>query len=90
MFTFKVTPDEGKEFEVNADSRDVLQWEKRNKGASLKRLLENLAMEDLYKVAYIACRRKKLFDGTPAEFEDSMVLDFEVEEGYDDPSQRGR
>lgn len=90
MFAFTVTPDEGSPFEVTADSRDILQWEKRNRGATLKGLLENLAMTDLYKVAFIACRRQEKFDGTPEEFQDSVVLDFELDEGYDDPSQRGR
>ncbi|WP_290055663.1 hypothetical protein [Amycolatopsis solani] len=90
MFIFTITPEDGEPFDVKADSRDVLQWEKRNKGASLKRLLEHLAMEDLYKVAYIACKRLKKFSGDPEEFEASYTLDFEVEDGYDDPSQRGR
>ncbi|GHG97574.1 hypothetical protein ACFORH_42980 [Amycolatopsis roodepoortensis] len=90
MFKFTLTPEDGAPFEVDADSRDVLQWEKRNKGATLKRLLEELAMADLYKVAYIAAKRQNKFDGTPDEFEASVVLDFDVEEGYDDPSQRGR
>jgi hypothetical protein len=90
MFTFTLTPEDGDTFEVAADSRDVLQWEKRNKGATLKRLLEELAMADLYKVAYIAARRLRTFDGTPDEFESTVTLDFDVEDGYDDPSLRGR
>lgn len=89
LFTFTINPDQGDPYEVEATTRDVLQWERNTRGASLKRIMDELHIEDLYKVAYFAAVRNGLFAGTPKEFEASVDLEFEVEEA-EDPTQSAR
>ncbi len=86
MFDFKVTPDGGEQFELTAGSRDVLQWEKTTKGASFGSIAEGLRITDLYKIAWISAKRQNLFDGTLAEFEGGVGLEFEENE-EPDPTQ---
>lgn len=83
MIEFKIKPDGGEPFAVTATTRDILNWEKVTKGASLKQLMDNLHTADLYKVAHFAARRTQQFTGTLQEFEQSCDLDFEIEEEQD-------
>jgi hypothetical protein len=89
VITFTVAPDEGDKFEVQATTRDILAWERTTKGASLKKLMDELQLADLYKVAYLAAKRNRLYDGNQAEFEDSHDLEFELDEEAD-PTQSAR
>ena len=85
MFTFTITPDGEESFRVTASSRDLVQWERRNKSASLTALREQMRMTDLYKIAYIAAVRQHFYDGTEQEFNDSCDLELEEEdEGGDE------
>jgi hypothetical protein len=89
MFNFKVIPDGKAAFEVVATSRDVMIWEKTNKGASLGKVFDNQNLSDLYKIAYIATQRQKLFVGTGTEFEDTCdIVPFETEEDDADPFEK--
>lgn len=88
MFEFKITPEHGDSFEVTATSRDVLVWEKTTKGRTMKSLRDDLAINDLYKIAHLASKRQQLFTGTLQEFEETCDLDFEEEE-EPDPTQSG-
>ncbi|MFF5992581.1 hypothetical protein [Prauserella flavalba] len=86
MIDFKIRPDGGEPYEVKATTRDILNWEKTTKGASLKQLMENLHTADLYKVAFFAATRAGKFTGVLQDFELSVDLDFEIEEEKD-PTQ---
>lgn len=86
MFTFKVTPDEGKEFSVTADSRDIMLWEKTTQGRTLGKLKDDLRMADLYKIAYLAVARTKKFDGDQAAFEKTCVIEEQGDEEEADPT----
>ncbi|WP_435582920.1 hypothetical protein [Amycolatopsis thermoflava] len=85
MIDFKIVPDAGEPYELKGTTRDVLSWEKTTKGASLKSLMDNPHMADMYKVAWFAAKRTSQFSGTLAEFESSVDLDFEFEEAEKEP-----
>lgn len=89
MFDFKLTPDDGEQFDVTAGSRDVLVWEKSTKGASFGSIAEGLRITDLYKIAWIASKRLGHFGGTLAEFEAGVELEFE-EQPEPDPTRPAR
>mgnify|MGYP003576115808 CR=1 FL=1 len=83
MFTYKLKPtpiDEGgpggKQFEVTADSRDVLAWEKGGQGRSLSRLLVEPNVKDTYVLAWLACKRTGKVDCPLAEFEAKYLIVF--------------
>lgn len=85
MISFKVVPDDAEPYEVTAGSRDIAHWEKTTKGAALIQLKEGLRITDLYKIAWIAARRKSLFAGELAEFEKTCEIEYE-EEPEPDPT----
>ena len=91
MISFKLQPDGGDEFEVKAQMRDILNWEKTTKGASFGQLAEAAALklEHMYKIAYIAGKRLGLVEGGLADFEATHDLVFEMEE-EPDPTQSAR
>jgi len=74
MFNFQVAPDNGDEYPLVADSRDVYRWEKSNRGKTVGQLLEDMNMTDLYDLAWRAARRQGHFDGTLAEFVDTCAI----------------
>jgi hypothetical protein len=86
MITFTIAPDGDEKYELKATTRDILNWEKTTKGASLKKLMEELAMVDLYKVAHFAAKRTGQFTGSLQDFEATNDLEFELEEDAD-PTQ---
>lgn len=75
MFIFKVMPEDDEPYELAATSRDVLQWERRNKGANMGALRDQMRMTDLYKIAYLAAVRQDRFTGTEGDFVDTVDLD---------------
>lgn len=84
MFEFTVKPDGGEPFKVVAEWRDVVAWEKTTRGQrSFKDLADRLFAEDLNKLAWIACRRHGLFNGSQAEFDKTVNLEFEAGEEPD-------
>jgi hypothetical protein len=86
LFDFKITPDDGESFEVKATTRDVLKWERTTKGAKFSDIADGMKITDMYKIAWLASGRQNLFNGTLADFEDSVDLEFEEEE-EPDPTQ---
>jgi hypothetical protein len=90
VITFTVRPDDGEPYELVADSRDLLGWEKQSKGRkTFMGLMETLNLIDMYQVAHIAAKRQGRFAGELAEFERTCVLEFDAEE-EPDPTQRDR
>lgn len=80
MFTFTVKPDGGEPFTVTATSRDVLAWERANKGVNLKKLEQAPSMLDFYKIAHFAVQRTGQWAGSVDEF----MATCEIEVGEDD------
>ncbi|WP_435589807.1 hypothetical protein [Micromonospora aurantiaca (nom. illeg.)] len=70
-----VRPDEGDPYEVTANARDVLWWEKTNRGASFASLMADLRLVELYKIAHHTCRRLGMFSGDLKEFEATCDID---------------
>ncbi|MFC6156148.1 hypothetical protein [Kribbella jiaozuonensis] len=93
MFTFKVVPDNGDEFVIKAGTRDVLVWEKTNKGKSYAQLLRDPNLTDYYKLSHIAAKRQGLFTGSLKDWEDQHELDLsfddEAADEEPDPTQSG-
>lgn len=89
MFDFVVTPDGGEPYQIKAGPRDVLAWEKAHKGASLRALMEEARMGQLYQLAYYASKRQGKYTGTLTEFEDTCDVDSPEpdDEGDADPTQ---
>lgn len=76
LFRFKVWPDAGEPFELEAGSRDVQLWEKTNHGKTWDGLMANLNMTDLYALAHIAARRRQLFTDDLKAFTETCELEF--------------
>lgn len=86
MYTFSVQPDDGEAFEVKADSRDVLAWERKTKQTT-RYLLDKLPMLELYRIAHLAATRTGVFDGDLAQFESTCALKLKEEPDDVDPTQ---
>ena len=80
MMTFDVTHvEDGEKFEVFADSRDVLVWERTSKTQEKYiHLLSELNMVGMYRLCWIAARRLDLIDAAVKlpEFELEHTLHF--------------
>lgn len=87
MIDFTVKPDGAEDFEVKAGTRDVLMWEKTSKGRSFSHLMNDLKMQDMYKLAHIAASRQGKYAGTLSDFESQCELKFEETEEVN-PTQR--
>jgi hypothetical protein len=77
MFEFKVTPDEGEAFDVSADSRDVLAWEKRGQGRALHVISSAMRLVHMYEIAHMASRRQGLTSLNEADFQTSCVIEIQ-------------
>ncbi len=86
MIKFTVKPDGLPEFDVEGDTRDVLNWERTSKGKTFGGLMDSLAMGDLYRIAYFASVRQSLWSGTEREFEAAIVLVFKGLSDGSDPT----
>lgn len=87
LFTFIVKPDGGDEFEVEATSRDILNWEKTTPKASLGKFESDPQIGDVYKIAHFAARRNGFFTGALKDFEDTVDIEFEkAEQSTSDPT----
>lgn len=82
--TFAVTPDGGETVNVIVGMRDVLRWERTVRGASMGRLAKPAA-QDMYSLAWSACKHRGLFDGDLAAFEEQCELE-PVEVDEEDPT----
>lgn len=86
MIKFSIKPDGAPQFEVEGDTRDVLNWERTSKGKTFGGLMDSLAMGDLYRIAFFASKRQGLFAGTEREFEEQVVLVFKGLTDGQDPT----
>jgi hypothetical protein len=73
MITFKVTPDDGTEYEVTATPRDVLLWERQTRDAKFSNFASP-SYADIYGLAFFASKRQRMFDGNRATFEDTCEV----------------
>lgn len=81
MITFDVEPEDGEPFEVKADSRDVVVWEKTSRtGEKYIELISEMRMAALYRLCHIAAKRLGLTDCRLDEFEKTYILHFAHEE----------
>lgn len=81
MITLHVKPDDGDPYEVTAQARDVLTWEKTTKGnKTFLDLMSSPDMQALYKLAHIASWRQGLTTLTFQQFEASVDVMFEEDE----------
>lgn len=83
MIHFKCRPDDADMFEVEATTRDILTWERTNRGKTMAKLLEDQSITDMYALAFIAARRQRLWTATVREFEEFVDLDFSESEPVD-------
>lgn len=90
MFTFKITPEAGDPYEVRANTRDVLVWEKSTRDRTMGQLMQDMSLVDLYKIAHIAARREGLCEDTLSEFQASCDLTLEEGEEEPNPTQKAR
>lgn len=86
MFTFTVRPDGAEPYQVEASTRDVLNWERTTKGVNLRKLEEQPSMVDFYKIAHFALRRQQLFAGSLDELMETCDIEVEKEEEPDPTS----
>ena len=85
MFNFKATPDNGEPLLFGSDSRDVANWERTHKGATMGQLGAqdgaNLSFTALYAIAFFAAKRQGLIGAvSAAEFERGHALELVDEE----------
>jgi hypothetical protein len=74
MFSWRVTPDGGEPYIVEAGTRDVLAWE-RATGGSAQQLQEKFHVANAYWLAHRAAVRAGQFSGSRKEFEQSVDLE---------------
>lgn len=74
MIHFKYEPDGGDAFDLHADSRDVIAWERRKPGRHLGMLEATPRMQDLSELAWLTARRLKHWGDDLAEFQDSVAV----------------
>lgn len=75
MFVWRVIPDEGEPYIVEAGTRDVLAWEKERPGRSAQQLQDNFQVANAYWLAHRAAVRAGKFEGSRKEFEESVDLE---------------
>lgn len=75
-FTIKPDPGFGDEFEVTATSRDIYMWEKTSKGRTFTVLMNDMSMVDMFRIAYFAAARQKLWSENEASFTANVDLTF--------------
>lgn len=86
VFTFAPADDPKNQTTVEADSRDVLRWEKAKNGRSATKLLAEPNIVDSYVLCYLSARRQALVDCSPNEFEDKYILLFGQDVKVPDPT----
>lgn len=81
LFTFTIRPEVGEAYELEATSRDVLNWEKTTKGASLSKFEREATITDIYKIAHFAAVRTQQFTGPLNDWENSVDIEFDQDAG---------
>lgn len=90
MMRFKVTPDGGDPYEIEATSRDVYIWEKTGRDRRMVQLSSDISMTALYELAHLAAKRKQLFTGPLDEFTSTVDLEMLAEDEEAVPTNAGR
>jgi hypothetical protein len=86
MFTFTAKNDSGESLRFESDSRDVANWERTTKGATMGSLAAGegagLSFSALYKIAWFAARRLMLIpqDMTLPAFQTEYAIDIEPDQ----------
>ena len=78
MFSWRVVPDDGEPYVVEAGTRDVLAWEKAKSGRSAQQLQDNFQVANAYWLAHRAATRAGMFAGNLKDFEESVDLETAV------------
>lgn len=88
---FRITPEHGDPYEVDAGTRDLLVWEKTNKaGRTQVDLAKGASIADLYGIAFQAAKRLELSDLTRAQFEETCEVEVVGEQDEPDPTRAAR
>jgi hypothetical protein len=92
MFTFKIKPDGGEPIQFESDSRDVANWERTTKDATMGQLgADNgagLSYVALYRIAYFAAKRQGLIGSmTESEFNRGYALDLVDTDAADEKAE---
>lgn len=86
LYSWRVTPDSGEPYIVEAGTRDVLAWEREKPGRAAQQLQDNFQVANAYWLAYRAAVRAGQFSGSRKEFEESVELETGVAPASDDGS----
>lgn len=86
MINITVRPDGGEPFEVVATSRDIVNWERTTKGASITKLQQAATYTDVYRIAHFAVQRTGRWAGSLDEFMSTCDIEFEQENDEPDPT----
>jgi hypothetical protein len=87
MFHLRVTLPGVEPIEVEADSRDIVAWERLGKGRHFGQLESALRMTDLAELGWFACERAGSLPNLPDRpkfLEQAIVLPFAPESEEDD------
>lgn len=94
MFRVKVIPDNGSApYEVVAEARDVLLWERSGRDRAFADLTDRMRMVDIYSLMHVAAKRQGRFDGSLEMFENDVNLELlkpTEDDEAPDPTDRGR
>lgn len=70
MFKVTVTPDDGEEYSLALGARDILNWERTVRGATMDKL-QSPSMQDVYSLSWAAAVRQGKYVGDLPSFEAS-------------------
>lgn len=76
MFRAIAHPDgDADPYELTADARDVLMWEKSGRDRAFGDLTERTHMRDVYSLMHVVAKRRGLYDGPLEMFETDVLLE---------------
>lgn len=85
MFSAKITPPDGEQYDLTADSRDVIEWELSDRKRYMGQLQERTSMVAIGELLYFAARREGRYSGAPRDFITSHIIDLK-DSGGDEES----
>lgn len=83
LYRMSFKSDDGDVLVAEADSRDVLAWERQKSGRSARKLATDWEVGDFYNLAFIAATRTGVYTATLREFEKTHRM-LRTEEIVDD------
>ncbi len=94
MFRAKAHPDgDGEPYELLAEARDVLMWERAGRDRAFGDITERLRMTDVYSLMHLVAKRTGRYDGPLEMFEADVSLELMPPTDDDeapDPTPKGR